>query len=189
MGHKVVIYDIDDVLMPWAEEVHKACAAAGLTQIHHTWTSWCMWEDYGCSKQEWLDVVNSLVVRDGIYHGPPYPGALEGLLKLWYAEHEIHLVTARGFFDNAEVIRQWTQDWVDLHDIPATLWFRQDKGAVAREIGATHGIDDRYENVLQLQEAGVDAYLMTQPHNVHTPFPAIRRVDSAAEFAERLLSE
>ncbi len=191
MSDKVVIFDIDDVMMPWAESVHLACVEAGLTD-KPTWTQWNMAKDYGVPLEEWLAVVNTLVVPNGIYHAPPYDGVLPALEKLYGQGADIHLVTARGFMDHAEQIREWTQEWVEKYIwpvVPPRLWFAQDKGRVAKEIDATHGIDDRIKNIREMREAGVDAYMMSQPHNLKDIFRQDRRVNSVSEFVERILAD
>lgn len=187
MSDMVVIFDIDDCLMPWAETVHLKCIEAGLAKSDHLWTSWNMYEDYGCTREQWLEVVNAQVVHGGIYHQPPYPGVLEAIDDLWQTGAEIHLVTARGFFDHAEQIRAWTEDWVTTNYIPGRLHFAKDKGRVAKEIGATHAIDDALHNVEDLVKAGVDTYLMTQPHNRNVYYREDRRVPNVKTFVERIL--
>ena len=184
----VVMVDIDDCLMPWAEQVHLKCIEAGLAKPGSTWTQWGMYEDYGCTKEQWLEVVNAQVVHGGIYHSPPYPGAIEALRKLEAAGAEIHLVTARGFFAFAEEIRGWTHDWVETFNVPGQLSFFHHKEVKAREIGATHAIDDGIHNAIALLNEGVDVYLMNQPHNLAEEFDPYRRVDSVSEFVERILN-
>lgn len=186
--HMVVMFDIDDCLMPWAETVHLKCIEAGIAEPNSAWTQWSMWEDYGCTKQQWLDVVNAQVVEGGVYHQHPYPGVLEAIDDVWQAGHEIHLVTTRGFFDHAEQIRTWTEDWVRTFLIPGRLHFAKDKGRVAKELGATHAIDDGMHNVQDLVAAGVDAYLLTQPHNRDLYFREDRRVPNVPTFVERILA-
>lgn len=192
---KVVVFDIDDVLIPWAATVHQECIKQGIAPSDSTWTKWEMWEDWpGTEKSQWTRVVDSLVVPNSLYHQPPYPGAREALVKLHNSGSKISFVTARGFFAHAEEIRAWTMEWVekyfgDLLYTKRDLWFAQDKGDVANIIGATHAIDDRFDNVLGLQRAGVDAYLMNQPHNKSvTVMPDDHRVDNVGEFVERILS-
>lgn len=185
----VVIVDIDDVLMPWAEQVHLACVEAGLNPNNRDWTRWEMWEDYGCTLEEWRDVVNSLVVHNGIYHSPPYPGAVEALRRLENEGHQIHLVTARGFHDHAEQIRTWTKDWIRTFDVPGQLWFAKNKGEIAQKLDATHGIDDRFENYVDLVNVGVQTYLKNQPHNASAPVSEFGRVDSIAEFVDKILQD
>lgn len=183
-----VIFDIDDVLMPWAEKVHQACMAAGLNPEGKEWTQWSMWDDYGCTKEEWIGVVNGLVVPNGIYHSPAYPGAVEAVNRVHDAGHEVHLVTARGFHDHAEQIRQWTKDWVETNNLPGELWFAHKKSDVAKKIDATHGIDDRYENWLDLWMADVKVFLKNQPHNKTSLVHSNCRVDSVSEFVDRILA-
>lgn len=185
----IVIVDIDDVIMPWAAQVHQACLDAGLNPEGKTWTQWNMWEDYGCNKDQWVEVVGSLAVAGGLYHSQPYPGAVEALWRLHDAGHEIHLVTARGFHNNALQIREWTHEWVYDNNIPGKLTFAEDKGEVAKKIGATHAIDDRVENAEAMQKAGVDVYLVSQPHNFSRYWNEARRVDSLSEFVDRILAE
>lgn len=183
----IVIFDIDDCLMPWAEKVHEACILAGLAKEDTLWTQWSMWQDYGCTKEQWLEVVNSLVKEGGIYHAEPYPGVVESVQKLTKLGHEVHLVTARGFFDHAQQIRDWTVDWIETFQIPGTLWFAQDKGEIAQNIAATHAIDDRIDNCEDMWHVGVQAYLMNQPHNLLEPVDDDYRVNSVPEFVEKIL--
>lgn len=189
---KTVIFDIDDVLIPWAATVHKACIEAGIAPSDSTWSKWEMWEDWpNGNKQDWLRVVDSLVMPDGLYHQPPYPGATQAIHKLRSLGHDVHFVTARGFFAHADEIRQWTKEWVQKYFPtlpPHKLWFAQDKGVVAKIINATHAIDDRFDNVLVLDKAGVKAYIMTQPHNAHIEIGQ-RRVSDVPEFVERVLND
>jgi hypothetical protein len=189
---RVVIEDIDDVQLPWAQRVHDACVSAGLAELDSTWTQWHMWEDYGCTKNEWLHIVDSLVVPGGVYHGEPYPGVVEANDKLLAAGVDLHFVTARGFFAHSQQIREWTREWVNrvYPGRKITLWFAQDKGRIAKQIGATHAIDDSIPNVIDLWEEGVETYLMNQPHNLgdqyFTPDHPYR-VNSVNEFVERIL--
>lgn len=188
MGHMKVVFDIDDVLMPWAEKVHQACVAAGLNPENREWTQWSMWDDYGCSKEEWIEVVNGLAKPGGLYHAPAYPGAVEAVRRVCEAGHEVHLVTARGFHDHAEQIREWTREWVRSNDLPGFLDFAEKKGVAVSKIKATHAIDDRFENCAEMVGAGADVYMMNQPHNKSALWPESRRVSSVSEFVDRILS-
>lgn len=190
---KVVIIDIDDVQLPWAQRVHEACVSAGLAQLDSTWTQWHMWEDYGCTKGDWLHIVDSLVIPGGVYHGEPYPGVVEAIKLLCNSGAQVHFVTARGFFAHSASIREWTREWVIKHypDLPISLWFAQDKGRIAKLIGATHALDDSIPNVIDLMEEGVDTYLMNQPHNAADSYftpDHHHRVNSVNEFVERILN-
>jgi hypothetical protein len=181
----VVIEDIDDVQLPWAQRIHEACVSAGLAELDSTWTQWHMWEDYGCSQEEWNEIVSSLAVPGSVYHGDPYPGVVEANDLMLAAGVDLHFVTARGFHAHSQQIRDRVYPGRKI-----TLWFAQDKGRVGKQIGATHAIDDSVPNIIDLWEEGVEAYLMNQPHNLgdryFTPDHPYR-VNSVNEFAERIL--
>jgi hypothetical protein len=186
-----IILDIDDVQIPWAETVHQACIDAGIAPSGSVWRQWEMWHDYpDASKEDWLRVVDSLVVPDGLYHAQPYPGVVEAVWKLYEAGHMIHFVTARGFFAHSQEIRNWTREWIGANysEVPVTLWFSQNKGRVAKQIGASYSLDDSMKNVIDLSRAGTVSYLMNQPHNAEIDYPSELRVNSVAEFAERILN-
>lgn len=183
-----IIVDIDDCLMPWAEKVHQACAAAGITG-GKDYASWHMWEDYGCTKEAWLEVVDGLVVPGGIYHEPPYPGAVEALRRLLWADHRIFLVTARGFMEHADEIRAWTTEWVEEFAVPGELIFSKQKDQVARLVRADRAVDDGFHNWEAMTNAGVLTYMVNQPHNQSAPVPPELRVDTVVEFVDRILEE
>lgn len=179
--------DIDDVLFPWYAEVHKACGVAGLHDGSKMAASWAMWEDYGCDKEAWLDVV-SKATADGMYHkAEPIPGSLEPLRRLYFEGHTINLVTARGFMAFADEIREWTADWVEEWAVPHhRLVFSQDKVASQSELGRyDFALDDGIHNVEALWNDGVRTYLMDAPHNrgLLTGSPSMR-VYTVDEFAQ-----
>jgi hypothetical protein len=188
-----VILDIDDVSMPWAAPVHQECVRQGLTDLP-SHTQWKMYENYvkngrKVTEEEWLDVVDSLVIPGGLYHQPPYPGVIDAVNRLFDAGAYVNFVTARGFFAHADQIKSWTIEWVGKYfGCQAHLEFAQDKGAMALELEATHGIDDRIDNVHAMAKVGVQAYLMNQPHNLKEGWPENRRVDSVSQFVDRILA-
>lgn len=179
-----LMIDIDEPVFPWARTIHEGCRAAGLHDLEE-WATWHMWEDYGCEKDTWLDVVMRLTM-DGMYlNTPPVEGSAEALRALAWEGHHIHLVTARGFMDNAQEIRNWTPDWLAEFAVPyETLTFAQDKAQAMLDLGVTFdlAIDDGVHNYEKLDAAGVPVYLLVQPHN--RTFPATRRVKSMGEFAD-----
>lgn len=192
-----IMGDIDDVFFPWADEVHRLCGLAGLHDGQAPWKTWHMWEDYGCSKEAWLDVIADATL-DGLYENTsPYPGSVEAWNRLHWELHEtvaLHLVTARGFMDHAEDIRRWTPAWVEEYGIAHdTLSFAKDKAqGMVELLGGGHrvfdyALDDGVHNYEALDSAGVDVYLLTRPHNQN--FPAKRRVESIDEFVDIILKE
>lgn len=184
-----IMVDYDDVVMPWAQVVHDKCAALGLHDGSKPWSSWHMWEDYGCSKEEWENAVIA-ATADGLYtNTDPFPGAIEGLRRLFWSGHRIHIVTARGFMENAENIRRWTVDHVLQYGVPHhTLTFSKNKVDSMHELGVTFdfAIDDGAHNVDILAEAGVNVFMHNQPHNARHPHPM--RVNSLWEFADMVLA-
>lgn len=162
-----LMIDIDEPLFPWAYSVHEGCRAAGLHDLPE-WSTWHMWEDYGCDQDLWLDVVARLTA-DGMYLStPPVPGAAEALRLLRWEGHKIHLVTARGFNAFASEIRDWTKRWLDDFAIPYdTLTFATDKVKAMEELGVVFdsAIDDGIHNYEALNAAGVKVQLLDQPHN------------------------
>lgn len=183
--------DIDDVLHPWGAGAHALCEAAGITQ-GRLYSGWRMWEDYGCTKDEWLAVINRAVLEGGLYDIPPIPGSVEALRRLHFAGHQIHLVTARGFFENGELIKQHTYEWVEEFAVPhRTLTFAKDKPAAVAElrIGGfpiSHFVDDGVHNFEALETVqDLDVRLLTAPHNgsFYTPF----RIETMDEFADLVL--
>lgn len=195
-----LMVDIDDVLFPWADGIHERAGAAGLHQ-GQPYTQWSMWEDYLCSKEDWMRVVGE-AAEDGFYvDTPPMPGSIEALRRLHWAGDRIHLVTARGFpwpgaeHDHSEVIKEWTQEWVWEHAVPhATLTFAKDKVAAMHELGVffDFAIDDGPHNFEALRAAGVKAYLLDRPHNRSFEVcdaPIGERVNSVDQWADIILEE
>jgi hypothetical protein len=181
--------DIDDVLMPWADAVHEACRDAGLHDLE-TYSSWSQWEDYGCTKDEWLYVVSTLTKAGGLYHTPPIPGAVEAIRRLYWAGHQIHIVTARGFMAHSEQIRAWTDEWLEEWAVPHhTRTFAQSKVTPMRILpcGSTTPSTTGSTTTQDLDAAGVRVYLLSRPHNLS--FPADRRVETVDQFVDIILEE
>ena len=182
-----IMVDIDEPLFPWAMTVHEACREAGLHDLP-SWSSWHMWEDYGCDKDLWLEVV-ARATHAGMYSTTaPVPNAAEALRMLHFEGHRIHLVTARGYQAFADQIREWTRDWVEEFAIPhKTLTFATDKVAAMIALGVTFdiGIDDGVHNYEALDAVGVDIRLLDQPHNQQ--LQGARRVYSMDHFVREAM--
>lgn len=186
--------DIDDVLFPWADSIHQRAHIAGLHDGTKPYSSWSMWEDYGCSKEAWLEVVDK-ATADGMYHEPPMPGQVEALRRLWWEGVQIHLVTARGFMAYADEIRAWTHDWVEEFAVPHhTLSFAKDKVAEQAVLGVRfdYAIDDGVHNFVALREDGIRALLVDRPHNQNLKVawhPYGERITGMDDFANIILKE
>jgi hypothetical protein len=177
--------DVDEVLHPWGATVHELCRAAGLHDHETNTYVWKMWEAYGCTEEQWHEVVTKATIEGGLYDVAPIPGSLEALRRLSFLGHRIHLVTARGFFDNGDLIRQHTHEWVAEYAVPhQSLEFSKDKAEVANRLGLDYFIDDGVHNFQELETGApqCQTYLLTAPHNrdFYTPF----RLETMDEFAE-----
>jgi len=169
--------DIDDVLFPFYANAHRACQRAGITNGVEP-TTWSPFNDYGCTLQDWLDALEVATLNGTLYDGKPLPGAVDAMQRLQEAGHQLHLVTARGYFKHGDLIKRATIGWLDQWGIPHdSLHFIQDKTLVRVDVA----VDDKPANVTALESAGIPAWLVRAPHN--TGAAGFRTVDSLEEFA------
>ncbi len=173
--------DIDDVLTDWFTAAHAIATTAGITN-GNTPTSWRMWEDYGCTRAEWVRHVMDLAAPTMYAQLIPHPGARQALDDLRAAGHTVHIVTARGFGYHAGTVRHHTARWLDVHHLGHdSLTFSRDKTIVHTDVF----VDDSWDNVNALNMAGVKAYLHTAPHNDQIDYDL--RVPNLAAFAKLIL--
>ncbi|TCC19929.1 hypothetical protein [Kribbella sindirgiensis] len=158
--------DIDDVIYPFMDTAHKLCEEAGITNGRQV-DAWHMWESYGCTRKEFMAVMDAATLTGELYDALPIESAQWALKDLADAGHEIHLVTARGFgWNHGRLVRYLTERWVKEWQIPhASLTFAQDKAPVALKLGLEMFIDDRVKNYDELDVAGVNVWLLHAPHN------------------------
>lgn len=188
-----IMVDIDDVIVPWFETVDAGCRKAW-GDHHPVCTNWHMWEHYGVTQEEWSDVVIQ-AVQTGLYHTvDPIPGSVEAINRLRWLGHRIHIVTARGFMANGDNIREWTPEYLERFGIGYdTLTFAKDKveGMITALGGWTppdarpsfdFAIDDGMHNYRKLDDAGIEVWLHSAPHNSLEVVE--RRVDSLWDFAK-----
>jgi hypothetical protein len=185
MSNPVIIWDIDDVWHPWYSIAHQASVDFGLAHEGTPMpTTWSPHEEYGCTLEQWVSALDAWTLDGRLHASTPQDDDLQVFAELYVAGCDHHFVTARGFMgEYADVIRVLTHDWCDRHfgALYESLTFSRDKGATARELHATHAIDDNIGNYLSLEEAGVEVYLMDQPWNQDAP-SHVRRVKSITEF-------
>lgn len=114
------------------------------------------------------------------WRGPAYPDAVDVIRRL-AGEHQIVIVTDRGFPGAEEECQLATRHWLEQTQIPFhELHFTADKASA----GVDMMVDDKVENVEALLDAGVDAYLMVRRHNYRSHIPEGRRVNNWWEFEE-----
>lgn len=195
-----IMVDVDDVLFPLAPGLHAKAHEMGLhDNTVEALEVWHGWLQYGVPKQRWLDAFDELL-RDGFYvNALPVPGAVEAIRRLHWAGHRIHIVTARGFMEHGEIIREQTHQWLEEFAVPRdTVTFAKNKvGAMEDLFGSGEGtgaygrfdyaIDDGPHNYEDLDNAGVPVYLLNVPHNKDVDVP--RRVATVDEFVDIILKE
>lgn len=169
--------DWDDVGYAWSETAHALCERAGITN-GNTIKSWAFHEDYGITKEELWEVLDSDL--DFLYTQPIIPGTTAALNRIRNLGHRVHIVTARGFGPNGDAIRLYTHEQMIRENVPLdTLTFTKDKAA---EGFFHYAVDDGVHNYEALNGVGTMVYLLTQPHNVNEP--NVRRVKNLGEFAD-----
>jgi hypothetical protein len=177
--------DIDDVLYPLYDGMHRASEVAGITN-GVTPTSWDPYKDYGCTLEDWIGALSAPTLDGTLYQGDPYPGAVEALERIKAAGHTIHLVTARGLLQHGEFIKAHTYRWVAEHlaHVVDSLTFSKDKTVVP----VATFLDDNVGNYQRLVEHGVPAYLLDQPWNKDAGDDTVFRVGSVDEFADLIIA-
>lgn len=72
-------------------------------------------------------------------------------------------ITSRG------IPTEWTEEWIQANGFPTmpvyTVGLEDSKVDVAKKAGIDIFVDDRYENFVELNRAGVCTFLMDAPHN------------------------
>lgn len=185
-----IMVDYDDVIVPWVEPVHNQCVADGITN-GRLYSSWHMWEDYGCTKEAWMESVMR-ATENGLYiDTEPFPGAVAAMNSLLWRGHRVHIVTARGTnwgnIESRDRIRNWTRLALAKFGIGhTTLTFNKDKVSAQANLGVTfdYAIDDGAHNYELLNEAGVPVWLQTQRHNADLEVQ--RRIESLWDFAQMI---
>lgn len=177
--------DVDDVIYPWLARAHAACRTAGITNGNLV-SHWEMWEDYGCTKEQWVEVLEQATRTGFLHDAAPIPGATSALDRLREAGHTIHLVTARGFWsaEQGSLIRAHTVEWLNEWQVPHdSLTFSLDKSVVRTDMFA----DDSPRNVAALLQAGIHAHLIDAPHNQDVEDGPMHRNASLAAFVDEIL--
>lgn len=191
-----VMFDYDDVVFRTMLSIHDLAREAGLhnDDVDPTWSGW---EAYGCTPEAYWDLWSDFALSGGYINTPPIAEAAEAMRRLYFAGHRIHIVTARGFMNHANDIRQWTLEHTEEFAIPwHTLTFAQDKVAAMWDLSRQghmaderfdYAIDDSPKHVNALRDAGVQAYLLNHVHNKLDPSPW--RTETVSEFVDLILEE
>lgn len=92
------------------------------------------------------------------------------------------------YITSRSVPQEITQAWIEKNNFPTvpvySVGFGESKVNVAKQSGIEIFVDDRYENFVELNKAGICTFLLTAPHNTRYNV-GYKRVDSLKELFER----
>lgn len=160
-------FDIDDVFLHTYQAMHVIAEKAGITN-GVTPTSWNPYDEYGCSREEWSEVINHATRMGWLYRDVvPDEDALRAVRELAWDGHEIHLVTARGFMGEKDIVEEHTEGWLIEYAVPhASLSYSSVKGDVVNLRGIEYFLDDHVRNWQEIAERTMaQSYLLDRPWN------------------------
>lgn len=187
-------FDIDDVFLHTYQAMHVIAQEAGITN-GVTPTSWNPYEEYGITREHWIDIMAD-ANRSGILYRDVVPDqdALRAVRELAWGGHEIHLITARGFFGDREITEEHTEGWLIEYAVPHhSLTYSTTKGDVAKEKGLDFFIDDNERNWREVRDAlggwifineTPRSYLLDRPWNHGVVTFDRERVSSVQQYVD-----
>jgi FMN phosphatase YigB (HAD superfamily) len=150
--------------------------------------SWTFYESWGLTAPEFLELY-AQGVRGGrvLWQGEPYPGTVEAWQSIAGAGHRIHVITDRQPPGAESQAREATLYWLEQCSLPYTsISFSPDKTLIARLAeyrDRTMFVDDKHENHVALQTAGIRSFLLDRPWNQQASGPRVRDL---AHYAGRI---
>lgn len=73
------------------------------------------------------------------------------------------------YITSRSIPKEWTEEWLQKNGFPAvpvySLGLNQSKVETAKQLNLDIFVDDRYENFVELNKAGICTFLMDAPHN------------------------
>lgn len=182
-------FDIDDVFLHTYQAMHVIAEKAGITN-GKTPTSWNPYEEYGITREAWIEVMAEANRKGWLYRDVvPDQDALRAVRELAWDGHEIHLVTARGFFGDRDITEEHTEGWLIEYAVPhQSLTYASRKGPVAERLQLDYFIDDNVRNWLDVGSTDADtaSYLLDRPWNQDLPSAMLDefRVRSVQEYVD-----
>ena len=175
-------FDCDGVLYDFTDGFRRSIPE----KFHHLKANrWNFFHDWGISTQEFLDYSKKGVENKILFWtGDPIENSVDVVNNIRLAGHEVIIITHRGIFGEGESLaREATEHWLSLHGIGYDdLVLTEDKTSVKTDIM----IEDKPENYLDLEKAGIESWIVDQPWNLH--FEAKRRVPDLLAFEEKVLN-
>lgn len=181
-------FDIDDVLLHTYPALHAVAEHEGLTN-GVTPSTWYPYEEYGCTREEWVAALDKAAREGYLYRDiPPDEDALRAIRELYFDGHEIHLITARGFLGEAEIIAEHTEGWLLEYGVPhkSLTYSRTKAKAINLMGGLDYFLDDNEKNW-----SDVALHTMTQSYLLDRPWNQLseagtHRVRSVREYADTI---
>jgi hypothetical protein len=73
------------------------------------------------------------------------------------------------YITSRSIPKEWTEEWIAKNGFPTVPVYcvphNESKVHIAKQLGITHFVDDRFENFVELNKAGIACYLFDAPHN------------------------
>lgn len=168
-----VMWDLDGVACGWVPNFYPwICEKEGWEATE--WLTWHHYRNHEMTDEAFVARLTEYAAEGGFGDQVPNPEFITGVIALAEAGFAQHVVTDRPPI--AEADTAW---WLDTFapDIDS-LTISRDK-TVFKEFsdGPYFAIDDRVENVQNMAEAGIQAYLLTSPWNLDSGLPRVATIN------------
>lgn len=183
----VVGWDIDGVGFTFGDSCR---AHLDHTGRGHLWKSgptpepyWDWYKDWNWTSAEFVKFCNEAADCGCLFTGGVRDGYKEAVEEVKSLGHTNVFITDRSFGSTPEVSHELTYKWFRENGIEYDeLHFSADK--TVRRVDLY--IDDKLSNYDALDAAGVEVYLLNRPWNRTDEPDARRRIDTIAEYVEKV---
>lgn len=175
--------DIDGTITDPYYWIPRASKYFGKEIIPEEVTCYEMYLALGVEEREFEEFHS--VYEATLYKEAKIRGDVCEVISELHKTHYIHFVTARE-----ETMEFVSVDWLNRHRIPydsISLLGTPDKVQMAGELESDLFIEDRYENALQLAEAGFEVLLIDCSYNQGPILPNITRVSNWQQIKSIIL--
>jgi hypothetical protein len=186
----VIMIDLDGVLVDFTEAFTRTAKGLDPSQKVISTVSQPSWNLEGLMDKKLVnatwDRIRATPEWWDITPWPLFDAREMARLRHFQAAYEVVFCTNRNArsLDGSSISTQSIR-WLERHGIrEPSLVVAKDKHFIAQGLPATHAIDDRISNVLDIHQYAPDTkvYIMDRPYN-RAPLPdAIQRVSSLGEF-------
>jgi hypothetical protein len=151
------------------------------------------WKKYPASKANSIpqDWVHEQFMDPSFWEdAPPYEDTLEWMIDITHSGYDLHIVTARGMFDEAGV-REITQQWFEDYEIPVTqIHYTKsvlDKRPILQDLQVRYMIEDDPIGAEYIAQA-VPCYLLSREYNRREKLLYSQRIESVWEIDNQLVA-